>query len=816
MITVFRYLFLFLISIGLQAQIPKQYNATEIYQKIQKLNILGNVLYLAAHPDDENTRFISYSANEKLFNTAYLSLTRGDGGQNLIGPEIREELGIIRTQELLAARRTDGGKQFFSRANDFGYSKTPNETLEIWDKNTILADVVWVIRKFKPDIIVCRFPTNGKGGHGHHTSSAILAEEAFDLAGDPTQFPEQLQYVQPWQPKRLVLNTGRWWNDSISEKDPNVVAHDLGVYNSYLGTSYNELAARSRSMHKSQGFGMIGNRGSQMEYFELQKGAAFDQSLWDGVVSNWERVKDSKKVQELVTQLSKNYTISNPSLSIPTLIQLRKELQKIEDPFWKKIKLQEVDELIKQCAGIYFEAKADDFAKTSQDSLQIDFEFLNRSNQNIRIESIKSTSLDFSKNLAQPLSYNTKIELKEKLTLQKLPISQPYWLKEKATLGTYQINDQTLIGIPENQPTITFTIHTVIEDQKIAYTIPLIYKWRDPVKGERYRPFIITPKITATLDQPIYLFSSSQEKEVIVTLKAGAQNQSGNIDIKAPNGWKLDYKNHFNLQNKGEELKLKVRLKPLQNAQNGNLIIFINGKKAQALRTIQYDHIPTQTWFPDSQIQLVYVPIKKTGKKIGYIEGAGDTTPEALRNIGYQIDLLKEEHLTLENLKQYDAILTGIRFLNINERADFMMPKLLQYAKEGGNLIVQYNTNHSLKTKHIAPYPLTLSRDRVTEEKAIVQFLKPDHPVLNSPNKLTKKDFEGWVQERGLYFPNEWDQHYQAILSWHDKNETDKKGSLLITPYGKGHYIYTGISFFRELPAGVPGAYRLLVNMIEL
>jgi LmbE family N-acetylglucosaminyl deacetylase len=810
-------IFIFSLQILVSGQMPKQWNSGEIIQQLNKLGVLGNVLYLAAHPDDENTRFISYAANESLYNTGYLSITRGDGGQNLVGPEIREELGIIRTQELLAARRIDGGQQFFTRANDFGYSKTPEETLEIWDKSKVLADVVWVIRKFRPDLIICRFPADGRGGHGHHTSSALLADEAFEMAADPTKFPEQLKYVDVWKTKRLLLNTGRWWNDKISADDENVIAENIGVYNELLGTSYNEMAARSRTMHKSQGFGSTGSRGFHEEFFEYVKGNKSEKLFDNGSSANWLRVDGAAYIQDKVNAVIEHYEPRDPGAIVKELLLLRKDIAKINNEFWKEIKLREIDDLIVQCSGIYIEAKADDFSKTTGDSLFVEFEIIQRtSGLNIEIETISSSKLVYEYSVNKKLEPNKKEVITSKFIVPILPVSQPYWLKEKANLGTYNVNDQNLIGVPENGPAIKFKARLKFEEDIIEISFPLIYKKNDPVKGELYRPFIITPKITANLEQPIYLFSSIAPQKVIIKLTSNTNNQKGLLELKAPEGWNLAYDKEFTLEKKHQEVKVIATITASKEAKEGSLEVFINGEKSRALNTIDYDHIPTQVWFPDSDTKLVFVDIQKKGKKVAYLSGAGDVVPESLRNIGYEVDILEESDLVQDNLLGYDAILLGIRFLNINERADFIMPKLLKYCENGGNLIVQYNTAHRLKTEDFGPFPIELSRDRVTEEDAEVSFLLPNHPVLNEPNKITKADFDNWVQERGLYFPHEWDENYKAILSWHDTGEEPKSGSLLVAKYGKGNYVYTGISFFRELPAGVPGAYRLLVNILSL
>ena len=802
------------------AQQPKQLSSSEIYQKIQKLNVLGNVLYLAAHPDDENTRFIAYCANEKLYNTSYLSLTRGDGGQNLVGTEIREELGIIRTQELLAARRVDGGNQYFSRANDFGYSKTPEETLAIWDKDKILADVVWIIRKLKPDVIVCRFPTDGGGGHGHHTASALLGVEAFKKAADATNFTEQLKYVDTWQAKRIVVNTGRWWNPDISADDPGVVAEDIGQYNALLGTSCNEIAAKSRTMHKSQGFGSTGTRGGQLEYFEHLDGEPAYKTLFSGFNTSWSRLKGQGYIGKFIDEIIANFDLNAPEKSITALITLNKELLKLADDFWKTKKIAEVEELIKQCAGLYLEAKSNHYWATAGDSVNVDFELISR-NADFKLKSIKAVSYGYTQSFTDVLRANENLEKKHQFLLPAtLASSQPYWLQKEGTLGTYNVSDQLTIGKPENDAAITYQVVLDYNGTELIYNVPLVYKWNDPVKGELYRPFAIVPPVFVNFKEEAQLFSDLDDRVIELTIKGTGKNIDAKLNLLAPKGWEIS-KSSFDisLNKAGEEQVVKVVIRPTTKAQLGDLIAtltFKNESYNYALKTIQYDHIPAQLYMPKAKVKLVYMDIKKKGSKVGYYAGAGDVTVEALTNVGYLVDELTEADLTDENLKQYDAIVLGIRAINVNDRIGFAMPKLLKYCENGGTLVLQYNTRHRLKTDEFAPFSLKLSKDRVTEEDAEVIFLKPEHVVLNSPNKITKADFEGWVQERGLYFPNEWDEKYDAILSWHDKGEEAKTGSLLVTKYGKGHYVYTGISFFREFPAGVPGAYRLFVNLISL
>ncbi len=803
----------------------QQLSSAEIFQKIKKLNVLGNVLYLAAHPDDENTRFISYCANEKMFNTGYLSLTRGSGGQNLIGTEIRDELGIIRTQELLSARKIDGGEQFFSRANDFGYSKNPKETLEIWDHQKILADVVWVIRKFRPDIIVCRFPTNGKGGHGHHTSSALLASEAFELSADSSKFKEHLKYVNTWKPKRVVINTGRWWNDNISDDDPAVVSLDIGGYNKLLGTSYNELAALSRSMHKSQGFGSTGKRGEYLEYFEYLKGDSAKNNLFEGVDFSWKRAGENalssqnitSSVHRLIDEIIRNYNGADPSQSIPRLIKVKELMVKIEDRFWREKKIKEVEDIILQCSGLFLEMTTLSSKKTAKDSVSFTLEIVNRSNLKMQLKSIACRDLKFYKKYEKTLKENHVLNLNNKTNIPKtIPISQPFWLLNSPSKGSYNFDSFSLIGNSENHPSAEFEITVEIGGQLINYKRPLIFKWNDPVKGEQTKNWIVCPKVTANINENIMIFSEQKKQSISVTLTAHTKDQTGAINIIKPEGWEVIGPKEYNLKEIDQQIELEYQISPQKKAKNGFLEFELNSQEAFGFKTLNYDHIKQQTWFPKSKLQLSYLNLDIVPKKIGYLMGAGDLIPDYLKILNYDIELLICEELTLNKLKNYDVIITGVRFFNVNESSSKIVPFLMEYTKQGGNVIVQYNTSYRLKTKDFSPYPIKISRDRVTQEDAPVTFLNSSHPVMNYPNKILKEDFDSWVQERGLYFPNGWSKEYETIFSWNDRGEKPKKGSLLIAKYGKGYYTYTGISFFRQLPQGVSGAYKLLVNIISL
>ena len=811
----------------IQAQKPKTPSSSQIYESIQKLNFLGTVLYIAAHPDDENTRLISYMSNHVKARTGYLALTRGDGGQNLIGPEIRELLGVIRTQELLAARRIDGGEQFFSRANDFGYSKHPNETLAIWNKEDVLSDVVLAIRQFRPDIIINRFDHRSPGTtHGHHTSSAMLSFEAFDLANKKSAYPAQLKQTNLWQPKRLFFNTSYWFYGSQEKFDAanksNMINFDIGVYYNLKGLSNNEVASIASSQHLSQGFGRLSQRGSQNEYIEFLKGDSLtnNDDVFAGIDTSWNRVKGGKTIGTILSKVEEDFDFTNPSTHIPQLLEAYKLLQNIEDDYWKKQKTKELKSIIEMCAGLYLEASAENNWATQNESINLNIEALNRSNYPIRLESIENGSdLNISKNIT--LTENTKHTFKEQLQIDNEQQStSPYWLTKKGTLGMYQVDNSNLIGLPETPRAYRINFNLLIDNTPITFTKNIIQRYSKPDKGELYRPFEIIPEASVKIPEKVIIFENEKQKDIEVIVKAGRDNLEGYVEVCHPKDWNIyPEKQKVSIANKGEEQTFLFTVIPPKNQSEGNIspIVYINDKNyTKELIEINYEHIPFQTVLLPSESKVVRLDIKKKGENIAYIQGAGDVVPESLQQIGYQVRVLKPEEIDTETLSGFDAVVIGIRAYNIVEDLKFKQQLLFDFVAQGGNMIVQYNTNRRLKTEQLAPYDLKLSRDRVTDENAEVTFLNPQHPLLNSPNKITQKDFEGWTQERGLYFPNEWANEFTPILSMHDKGETPKDGSLLVAKHGKGYYIYTGLSFFREFPAGVSGAYRLFANMLSI
>ncbi len=802
----------------------RQPGASEIRQGIKKLNYLGSVLYVAAHPDDENTRVIAYMANERLATTAYLSMTRGDGGQNLIGSEIRDLLGLIRTQELLAARRIDGGQQFFTRANDFGFSKNVTEAFEIWNKQEILSDVVRVYRQFQPDVILTRFPPDERAGHGHHTGSAVLAQEAFDLAGTTTAFADQLKTLAPWQPKRLFTNTGRWWNQTINEKTPGIITMNVGAYNPLLGESYSEMAAASRTQHKSQGFGSQGRRGDAPEFFEFVKGEPAKADVLDGVNTTWTRVKGGEKIQPLVDRALATFVDERPYETIPQLLLIRKEIMALEPGIWRTRKLEETEHLIAACAGLYTEVTASEFHVAPGEDVKLQFEVVNRSKADIRLKSVRSSILSYDTMPNLVAGPNQLISFKSQRALDaKANYSGPYWLKEDHTQGLFTVPNVDQIGQPDSKPAVQFDFVYTIDGQDITYTVPLVYKRTDPVRGELTRPFEIVPAVAVSLTQPVFVFNDQSPRTITVTVRSSSSKKmTGSLSLKLPEGWTMQpTQQPFTLNKRGEEQVITFQVTPTKQQITSTLgaVAFVDGKAYDhSIQTVEYDHIPVQTLVVAARAKAVRIDVAKAGSVVAYIRGAGDEIPTALRNLGYEVWEMKNEEVTAANLTKVDAVVLGVRALNTNDRIRYFMPQLLKFVEAGGTLVVQYNTNFemALDADKFSPYPLTISRDRVTEENSEVKVLAPSSLALNYPNKITPEDFDGWVQERGLYYPNKWDSHFEAILSSHDKGEEPKDGGLLVAPFGKGYYVYTGLSFFRELPEGVPGAYKLFANLVSM
>ena len=758
-----------------------QKSSAEIFSKLKKLDVVGSVLYIAAHPDDENNSFLPFLTNERMYRTAYLSLTRGDGGQNLLGKEQGIELGLIRTKELLAARQQDGAEQYFSRAYEFGFSKSAEEALAIWDHQQVLSDAVWVIRKFQPDIIIARFPPDARAGHGHHAASAIIAKEAFIAAADPKQFPEQFKYgVTVWQAKRILWNTFNFGGANTTNDQQLKI--EVGGYNALIGKNYGEIGAEARSMHKSQGEGRPRRRGSITEFFDWVAGDKASKDIMEGVNTSWTRL-NAPEIHDAVTAIVQNYKIENPEKSVKDLVQLYKLVNILPSSVWKNYKLAEIKSLVQECAGLFMEATSTQQQVFPGKNLPMQFSMNQRTNVQVNLGLVQLPGRDsvFNKNLGvnQNLVWDHNYSIPSSQS-----ISQPYWLVSPKTEGMFVVNDQQLIGQPENDPAFTCKLNVTIENQLFEFQIPVQYKYVDPTKGEVHQPIVVVPGQEIKYDKELHLMNG--EKSIPVNyqiINHLGQNESKSFIVSDPN----------------------AQLPTPANA------VF--------QKTIQYDHISTITYFPTATTTLVKAQVNTKGKKIGYIDGAGDKIPEALVELGFSVTYVKPSDFVLDKLKSFDAIIVGIRAYNLYEYLTTENEELNKYIEQGGNVIVQYIKSNQvgLQKIKVGPYPFIVnSGRRVTQENVPVTFTLPQHVVLNTPNKITATDFENWVQERSTYQAENVDAHFEMPLAMSDKGEAPSSGSLLIAPYGKGNFVYLSLTLFRQLPAGNPGAFKLLANLIAL
>jgi len=811
------------------AQQVRPSKSSEIYRELKTLKHLPKVLYLAAHPDDENTGLLSWLINEQHVETAYLSLTRGDGGQNLIGTEQGAALGLIRTHELLEARKLDGAEQFFTRAIDFGFSKNTNDTFKQWDADSITADVVWTIRKFRPDVIICRFPPTAAAGHGQHAASAVVAEKAFKLAGDKTAFPNQLKYVNVWQPKRLLWNTFRF--GAVNTTAENQFKVIVGQYDAQLGMGYGELAGLSRSLHKSQGAGTQSVAGIRTEYFTHVLGEPAKTSLFDGVITTW-TAKGNAGIDQSLDKIISAFNFNSPESSLPDLLALRKELVMLKDANLKKDKMTALDNIILSCAGFMGEVVTNRAEAVAGDNYSFRLNLISRTTNPVVLENVKW--LEQSENLNRKLSGDSLITIEHKI---QIPVdaarTEPYWLaKPPKNAATFSVANDTLIGLPEAESPLNVLLSLKIGTEKFQVKLPLSFKKLDPVRGDVVEALRIVPALELKFTQPVYLVKDNEDLHLSLNFKVNSNKQYKNGKVNLVyNGQRLGGADFVSITANDMTVDYvipKSKLAALNTARvQLDADYVVDDKtynKKQVL--IQYPHLPSLQYFAPATAIIMKGDIQARVKKVGYIEGAGDFIPDFLRIAGIQVDVLKDEDFywhadesgandSRNKLSQYDAIVLGVRANNTEKKLGRWMPFLWAYVKAGGNLVMQYNTNQDATVDKLGMYNFSIANKRVTEENAEVKFLKPGHKLLNFPNKITPDDFKGWVQERGAYFPDKWDAAYEPLFEMHDTDEEPLQGSTLYAKYGKGNFIYTPLAFFRQLPAGNVGAARLFLNFLS-
>ena len=800
------------------AQQVRPSKSSEIYRELKTLKHLPKVLYLAAHPDDENTGLLSWLINEQNVETGYLSLTRGDGGQNLLGTEQGAALGLIRTHELLEARKLDGAQQFFTRAIDFGFSKNTDDTFKQWDADSITADVVWVIRKFRPDVIICRFPPTAAAGHGQHAASAVVAEKAFKLAGDRNAFPGQLKYVNIWQPKRLVWNTFRF--GSVNTTAESQLKANVGQYDAQLGMGYGELAGLSRSLHKSQGAGTQSVAGVRTEYFIPVLGDPAKVSLFDRIPMNWSE-KGVNDLDELIDIVLLSFDYNHPDQSLHVLLMLRKKIAELQDLNLRKDKLAAIDHIILSCTGFMGEVVTNQAEAIAGKSYSFRLNVIARSATPVILEQVNW--INQTDHLNRRVSGDSLLTIERKIQIPSgTALTKPYWLEKPAkNPATFSVVNDTLIGLAENESGLNVTLALKIGTEKFSVKLPLSFKKLDPVKGDVVEQLRIVPALDLAFAEPVYFAKEKEGLTVTLRLKANQFINYGSVTFKIGN---TPVKTFTGINLPDNTVTIKDFLIPaedlskIKTSQNKLEAVFSaensNFSKGQVL--IQYPHLPSLQYFVPAATWLLKGDIKVLAKKVGYIQGAGDLIPEFLRQAGLQVDVLTEaDILNPTKLATYDAVVTGVRVINTEKRIKNWQPALKNYVENGGTIVMQYNTTQDMALQDFGIYPLSISGKRVTEENAALKFLIPNHKLLNYPNKITATDFNGWVQERGAYFPDKWDDKYEALFEMNDTGEEPLKGSTLYAKYGKGNFIYSPLAFFRQLPAGNVGAARLFFNFIS-
>lgn len=785
---------------------------------------------IAAHPDDENTNLLAYFARGRHLRTGYLSLTRGEGGQNLIGPEQGDFMGVIRTQELLAARRIDGAEQFFTRAIDFGFSKTADETLAKWGREEILGDVVWVIRKFRPDVIMLRFSGTPRDGHGHHQSSAMLAKEAFFAAADPARYPEQLRAVTPWRAKRVLYNQFAFTADQ--ERENAKVARleiDSGGFDPILGYSYGEIAGMSRSRHASQGFGSAERRGAIRNHLVVIAGEPAMKDPFEGVDTSWHRMAGGEAVASLLAAAAREFRPEAPEATALTLLKARPLMAAIKHPDAGR-KLIELDETVARCAGLWIDASASSPMAVPGSAARIQLSIVNRLRAPVtflgaRLEGMEALPAWTVEETSLPLNEPFQQNLDWKIPAAA-PYTQPFWLAHPKKGGLYGVENLDWIGLAEHPPAVTARFRFRLEGVDFEVIRPVHHRYVDNVRGELTRPFVLTPLVSVQFSTGSILFASLQARQVTLSVRANQAKASGIVRLKAPAGWRIEPgEANFSFERMGEQRALPFTIHPPREEATAMLeaVAEVEGRQSGvSMHVIAYPHIPPQTVFVPASARLVRSEIRTLSRNAGYIMGAGDEMPAALGELGMAVALLSDDDLTRAELGRYDVIVTGVRAFNTRPALRSNFQRLLDYAQAGGTLVVQYNVLEGFPGREtrdtlsrIGPYPITIGRARVTVEDAPVNLPNPDHPLLAAPNRITAKDFEGWVQERGLYFATEFDSRYESVFAAKDPGEDWLPGGMLYTRYGKGAYVFTAYSWFRQLPAGVPGAFRIFSNLLS-
>lgn len=846
------------------------YGATGLAQLLKRLNTTASAMHIGAHPDDEDSALLAYLARGENARTAYLSLTRGDGGQNIIGSELFESLGVIRTEELLQARRLDGAEQYFTSAFDYGFSKTLAEAREKWDEKIILCDAVRAIRTFRPLVVISRFSGTPADGHGQHQFAGYIAPIAVKAAADSAQCKDA---GAPWQVLKFYVSQG-----FRSQAQPSL-SLNTGRYDYLLGRSYFEIAMEGRSQHKTQEQGVPELKGERFSGLNLVESKAAkverETSVFDGINTSLENIsrlfgkdynsvgeytKDRLKIiRESAELAAKEYNPNNFQKIVPALVQGRKAADELfssytffsgpeerKKKFDERIanevdlsfiaykKLLQFTEALKLAAGIQIEALADQETVAPGENFTASVKVFYPENPNIKVAGVKLyapqrnfriQSAEEPKNdsplaafwrekAVQAAYFNVSVPFGAELT-------QPYFLKSPRQNYHYVQQDSTNQNFPFQYPLLAGEATLEINGETIPFVQSVEYRYADDIRGEVRRDLNVVPKVSLNLDQKLLIVPLGRDRKRQITMSV-TNNSSGAVKGRArlnlPERWQAQPEQaDFDLKIKGAKTSIVFnvtipRMSAVANYKIGAEAEADGEKFTREMHTLAYPHIETHRYYTAAETAVNVFDLKSAPVRVGYIMGSGDAVPEAIRQMGLSVELLGENDLNGGDLSRFDVIVVGIRAFQVRQDLISNNQRILEYVRKGGNLIVQYQRP---EYENLLPFPAKIGA-RVADENAKVTILEANNPVFNFPNKITDKDFENWVQERNLYSFSTFDDGYKPLLESHDANEAENKGGLVVAEIGKGKYVYTSYAFFRQLPAGVSGAYRIFANLLSL
>lgn len=797
---------------------------------LKRLNTSASVMMIGAHPDDEDTALLSYLARGENARTAYLSLTRGDGGQNILGTELGEALGVIRTEELLQARKLDGAEQYFTRAYDYGFSKTLAEAKEKWDEKIVLCDAVRIIRQFRPLVVVSQYSGTPADGHGQHQYAGYISPLAVKAAADsnqcsndgPTWTVQKFYYRHRGAGEpRLKINTGK--------------------YDPLLGRSYFEIAMEARSQHRSQEQGVLELRGDQFSGLNLVGGGATEASIFDGI----EPAPPPSELRSAIDAAAKGLDLRFPEKSVPALAkayelasraQQRTDISAAAMMEFGYISGQ-LSEAILIASGIQIDALADRETVVLGETITVSAKAFVPDGTPIKVSELKLWVPEgwATKSIEVPKTNTPAFVTREvadssafyNVTLPSdWPLTQPYWLARPREGDLFRWdNEYRYNGAPLQPPDMLLLAMFQVDHLWLTVVRPVEYRYADDTRGEIRRNVDVVPGVSVEVDQSLLIvpFSTRPQKRQIALSITNQSNKpvSGvvSLNMDAAAEWKYSASSAtFNLKKSGERTTIVFDVTIPAGTKAGSYRIGGNAMIGEALasstmRTLAYPHIQTHRLYRRADTAVKVFDLKVTPSKIGYIAGSGDQMPEAIRQIGLGVELLDAKYLSSGDLSKFDVIVAGIRVSEV--RPDFAANNqhLLDWVNDGGTLIVQYQ-RPIYAQQNLTPFPAQMG-PRVSDENAKVTILQPAHPIFNFPNQITDADFEGWVQERNLYNFSTMDPKYTGLLESHDAGEAENKGGLVVADIGKGKYVYCSYSLFRQLPAGVPGSYRLLANMLS-